>query len=67
MEIDIIKEILKERRMTVSTLSKKAGIPRSYLYTLLNRNHNPTIKTLKKLADALDINIEDLFKNKVCK
>lgn len=67
MELDIIKELIREKKISISTLSKKSGITRNYIYTLLNKNHNPTVKTLEKLSKALDINIEDLFKNKVCK
>ncbi|MXP04794.1 MULTISPECIES: helix-turn-helix transcriptional regulator [Apibacter] len=56
-----IKEILKERGETMEELAKKLQINR----VTLTRNlaGNPTVETLKKIADALSVRFIDLFYN----
>ncbi|WP_412521617.1 helix-turn-helix transcriptional regulator [Staphylococcus simulans] len=36
-------------------------ISRSYLSDIENGNKNPSIKTVKKLADSLGLSVTDLF------
>lgn len=54
-----IKEILKEKNMTMTQLSDILGIHRVTLSQTLRRN--PTIDTLQKIANALEVNVLDLF------
>lgn len=54
-----IKEILKEKGMTAKELAEKLGIaPTTFSLTIKG---NPTIGTLQKVADALDVNLVELF------
>ncbi|WP_404812082.1 helix-turn-helix domain-containing protein [Capnocytophaga canimorsus] len=57
-----IKEILKEKNMTMAELSEKLGIHRVTLSQNLTRN--PTVDTLQKIADALEVPLASLFTNK---
>lgn len=54
-----IKEILKEKGMSVSELAEKMGISRVSLSTKINGN--PTLDTLKKIASVLGVPVSELF------
>ena len=56
-----IKDLLKERKITMYQLSQRAGIPQSTLSNLFLRNNAPTISTLEKICNALDISISEFF------
>ncbi|HBF6217999.1 helix-turn-helix domain-containing protein [Clostridioides difficile] len=58
---DNIKQILRKRDIKPYKLAKELDIDVSGLYKLLrNKSSNPTIDTLIKLADYLDITLEEL-------
>lgn len=46
-----IKEVIKERGMTITELADKMGINRVNLSNMVNGN--PTVETLNKIADAI--------------
>ncbi|RIN44407.1 helix-turn-helix domain-containing protein [Staphylococcus simulans] len=56
-----IKQIRKRMNITQSELATKIKISRSYLSDIENGNKNPSIKTVKKLADSLGLSVTDLF------
>lgn len=55
-----IKEILKERGMTLTTLASEIGITVGTLSAMISGN--PTLNNLRKVATALNCNIKELFK-----
>ena len=54
-----VKEILKDRGMTMEQFAGLLGITRITLTR--NLNGNPTIETLEKIALALEVPISELF------
>jgi len=54
-----IAEILKSKGMTQTDLAEKIGISRVGLSKAINGN--TTITTLRKIADALDVEVTELF------
>ena len=54
-----IKEIIKEKGMTVQTLADKMGINRVGLSNRINGN--PSVAVLEKIAAALEVPIQELF------
>lgn len=60
MERFRIKEILKDRGMTMQQLSEELGIHRTNLSTSLSGN--PTLSRLEEIAKILDVKLTDLFK-----
>ena len=54
-----IKEVIKEKGMTITELADKMGINRVNLSNMVNGN--PTVETLNKIADALEVSVTDLF------
>jgi len=58
-----IKKLRRIFNLSQEELAKKAGITYSTLIKIESgANSNPTIKTVKKIAGALDIKIDDLLK-----
>lgn len=57
-----IKFLRKDRHISQRKLSKMSGVSRPYLSNLEeNRRFNPSMDTLGKIADALGVDIKDLF------
>lgn len=56
-----IKEILKEKGLTQSELAEKMGITRITVVKTLAGN--PTVETLQRIADAVGVNVLDLFED----
>lgn len=54
-----IKEVLKEKGISVIQLSEKLGVTRSACYQYINGN--PTAECLERIALALDVEIGELF------
>lgn len=42
-------------------LSKKTGVSQTYLSQIINRKKEPSPKMAKRIADALGVEIEDIF------
>ena len=65
---DIVKLVarrLQETRiragLTQAQLGEKTGIKQSYIFELEYGTTNITLRTLEKMANALDVNLRDLF------
>lgn len=57
-----IKNIRKNKGISLNKLHEMTGVSRAYLYDLENnRRFNPTMFILKKIAEVLEVNIKDLF------
>jgi len=57
-----IKEILKEQKLTAKNLAEMINMTEEGLCIALNaKKGNPTLKTLKNIADALEVPITELF------
>ena len=62
MFVFVIKRFRKKKNLTIYRLSKITGINRSYLSLLENnKKFNPSLETMYKIANALDVKIDDLF------
>lgn len=59
---DKLFKIIKEKNISVHELAKNTGVHHSGIYRILKgENNNPGIYTVKKIADAIGINISDLI------
>lgn len=54
------KEVIKEKGMTIDEVARRMGITKGSLSAALSRN--PTVIYLKRVADAIDCDIRDLFR-----
>ena len=57
-----IRQILKEKGITAAQLAERLGITHGAMS--LTINGNPTLSTLEKIADALEVPFTDLFVDK---
>ena len=57
-----IRYLREQRKMTLEDLAFDANVNKNYLSDLERGNRNPTVKVLAKIADALNITLEMLFK-----
>jgi transcriptional regulator with XRE-family HTH domain len=57
-----LKKICDEKGLTFKELSDKSGLSLVYLYELERGDkQNPSLKTVNKIADALEVNISQLL------
>lgn len=51
-----------ERRWSSNRLADFSGIGRGYVSDVLNCRKSPTLRTLVRLAEGLDVEVRDLLK-----
>lgn len=56
-----LKEILKEKNKTISSLADDIGVAQANMSNIVNGKTSPSLDTLWKIAKALDKQIGDLF------
>ncbi len=57
-----IRELCAERNITINRLSIICGITQSTLNNILSRSNNkPTVSTIKKICDGLNITLGEFF------
>lgn len=60
---DNLNRILKERNINVHQISKGASVNHENIYKILKeKNKNPGVYTVKKIADYLGLTIDELLK-----
>lgn len=57
-----LKDILKERSLTLKAFSEMSGISQPNLSNYINGNISPTLEMLKRIADCLNIEVSDLLR-----
>ncbi|WP_434302629.1 helix-turn-helix domain-containing protein [Clostridium botulinum] len=56
-----LRNLRKENNLTLKELSSTSGISVSFISDIENRRRNPSIETLKTLADALGVSVNEFF------
>ena len=56
-----IKELAEARKLTINRLADFAGMSRGYLSKLLRGEQSPTLRTLERIAVALEVEVRDLL------
>lgn len=57
-----IRELCRERNITLNHLSMLRGMTQSTVHNIFARpNNSPTISTIKKICDGLDITLGEFF------
>lgn len=65
MRVEIIlKEKRKEKKFTLAQLSAKTGISTTHINDIENNIKEPSISMLVRIAKALDVKVEELYKVK---
>jgi transcriptional regulator with XRE-family HTH domain len=58
-----IKKIRKKKGITQEQLAERAGLNRTHLYRLETGRQSMTLRTLKIIADALEVRVRELVKD----
>lgn len=62
MFVFVIRNVREKRNISLYRLVKLTGLSYSYLSELENNKvFNPSLKTMYKIANALDVKVDDLF------
>lgn len=65
MQIEIlIKEIRKNKRISLKTLSEKTGISTTHINDIENNIKSPSLYTMIRLSNSLNVKITDTYKLK---
>ncbi len=56
-----IKKLMFLKGFNLKVFSDCSGVGMSHLSRIINGKHSPNGKTAKKIADALGVEIEDIF------
>lgn len=56
-----VRELRKQKGWTQDELESRSGVDAAMISLIENGKRNPTVTTLKKLADALDVRITEVF------
>lgn len=57
-----VDKILNEKNIKRNELAERMGVGKSQVSNILNGG-NPSLDTLQKIADALEVEIKDLFRS----
>jgi len=56
-----VKEILKEKGMSQKDLAKRMNVQDGTMSNILSGRYSPTLDTLQRIADALGVEVAELF------
>jgi len=57
-----IKKIRLAKKMSQGDLCRKLEVDRAYMSNVENGKKNPTLATIEKIADALNVSVGELLK-----
>lgn len=57
-----LKKIREQKEMTQGDICRALNLDRGYISSIESGKRNPTLSTLKKLADALKVSVDELLK-----
>lgn len=56
-----VRELARKKHWSANRLADFSGIARGYLSDMLAGRKSPTVRTLSKIARALEVSVRDLF------
>ncbi|MGX1694080.1 helix-turn-helix domain-containing protein [Microbacterium keratanolyticum] len=59
-----VRELREARTLSQEAFAHKAGLDRTYVSGIERGRRNPTLDVLYRLADALEVEVRDLFPGK---
>ena len=59
----LLYQVRTKRGLSAKALARKSGISRTHILRIENKWSNPTLRCLCKLADALDVEVGELFEH----
>lgn len=59
----LLYQVRVRRGFSAQKLAQKSGVSRTHILRIENGWSNPTIRCLCKLADAMDVDVHELFQH----
>lgn len=59
-----VQRLINSKGWTIYRLSKNSGVSLTALYSLGEKRSGPTAETLVKIADALNVTVDELVREK---
>lgn len=59
--VNNVKRIRKNKKITITELSRKSGISRTTIYKLESQKSNPSLENIQKISSGLDEKPEKIF------
>jgi len=56
-----IEQLARKKGLSINLLADFSGLDRGHVSRLLRGEKSPTLRTLKKLSDALELSLFELF------
>lgn len=56
-----IKDLTEKNEISIHELAKRSKLTQSTINSIINDKKSPTLKTIEKICDGLEINIHDFF------
>lgn len=56
-----IRNLTNERNITINELAKRSKLTQSIINNIINENKSPTLKTIVKICNGLNISVTDFF------
>lgn len=56
-----IRDLTSDRKITINELAKRSRLTQSTINSIINENKNPTLKTIVKICNGLNISVTDFF------
>jgi DNA-binding XRE family transcriptional regulator len=56
-----ISQVIHQKEMTQGELARKVGVKREYINRIIHSKVTPTVPLGMRIANALEMSIEDLF------
>lgn len=57
-----VRQLRKQKKFSQEELAQKAGLHRTYISDIERGNRNVSLENIKKIADALDVQLNYLLK-----
>ncbi len=57
-----VRYLRKQKGLSQLDLSFESGVNKNYISDLERGDRNPTLQVLERIANSLDVTLEDLFK-----
>ncbi|GAB6180163.1 hypothetical protein JCM14036_14820 [Desulfotomaculum defluvii] len=56
-----IREVIEAKNIKITDVIRETGLSKSYIYAVLANNSVPSLVNARKIADALQVDIEEIF------
>jgi len=62
---DNLKRLRQQQALSLTDLAQKSGVNRITIHRIENGKQKPMPRTIRKLAEALEVKVEELTSNRV--